>query len=153
MVVNKTFSIDQKQLSLEFFWFSYKDSLFSGICGNFFFKLFQSLMHWYLTESLPYLFVLAKVTSIRFLDCRCGLVIEFVFGVEGRKKGTKCIILFNLKHEKTVLNFEDVSKFQHFMIFMGMFYRMAKFIKTNLSESTILGFLHYLFDFLIFLTP
>ena len=45
------------------------------------------------------------------MRCRSGLVIVFVSGVEGRKIGSECIILFDLKHEKAVLNFEDVSKF------------------------------------------
>ena len=73
--------------------------------------------------------------------------------MEGRKRGSKCIILFNLIHEKTVLNYEDVSKFQNFMIFLDIFHRMVRFLKINYSESTILEVLHYFFDFLIFLAP
>ena len=100
---------------------------------------------------MSYLFVLIKDTSSRFWVADPGLVIAFVFGVVGRKEGRKCIILFNLIHEKTVLNFEDVSKFQNVMIFIDMFYRMVEFFKINFSESPILEFLHYLFDFFILL--
>ena len=70
--------------------------------------------------------------------------------MEDRKRGTNCIILFNLLHEKTVLNFEEVSKFQNFMIFIDMIYRIMKFFKINFSENTIFKFLHcffHIFDF------
>ena len=80
------------------------------------------------------------------MGCRSDLVIVFAFGVEGRKRGSKCIILFNLIHE-------DVSKFQNFMTCIDMFYMMVKFFKINFSNSIILGFLHYFFDFLILLAP
>ena len=70
-------------------------------------------------------------------------------------RGSKCIIFFNLIHEKTVLNFEDVSKFQNFMIFIDILQNEnGEIFKINFSdESMILEFLHYFFDFLIFLAP
>ena len=60
---------------------------------------------------------------LQLLGCRSVLVIVFFSGVEGRKRGSKCIIMFDLINEKTVLNFENVS---YFMIFTDMFYNKLK---------------------------
>ena len=110
---------------------------------------------WYLTDFLLYLFVLTKATSCRFwvADLVWWQLCLSLEWRAGRKVANKWIILFNLIHKKTVLNFEDVIKFQNFMIFVGMFCRRVKFFKINFFESTILDFLHYFFDFLIFLAP
>ena len=60
---------------------------------------------------------------LQLLGCRSVLVIVFFSGVEGRKRGSKCITMFDLINEKTVLNFENLS---YFMIFTDMFYNMLK---------------------------
>ena len=62
----------------------------------------------------------------------------FVFGVEGKERGSKCIALFNLIHKKTVLNIEDASEFENFMAFIDIFYRMVNFLKLFFLEVSTL---------------